>query len=332
VVIGLALSSDGPRADLSGAVRAAVAAVVSSRDVRLITADDACTAAGGDVAARRLLAAGAVLVLGHPCSNAAIAAAAVYAAADVPFVAVGARHPDLTDKRAGPGVFRLGGRDDRQPVDTVAAMADRVRGRSVAVVHDRTRYARTLATDVAQGFIRAGAAGVEVTPIVGGEQNYDAVVSKILAPKPDVVYFSGFPAEAHMIARTIAARGIHPLFIFSDSISAPDRPAASGITDGPDSVQSRDFPPALDAVVMGNTATDDIPRLAARAAAFVTAWVEEVTRGAGVSLGGGEPPPNATAARSDTVGRLLRADGTGDVPWRSFAPRPFAPAGSGGGR
>ena len=53
-------------------------------------------------------------VVGHPCSGSAVAAASLYGAAGIVFIAPGVRHPALTAKRAGMTVFRLAGRDDRQ--------------------------------------------------------------------------------------------------------------------------------------------------------------------------------------------------------------------------
>ena len=82
--------------------------------IRLIEVDDGCDAGRAEGAARLIVADKPDLVLGHPCPAAAIAAAKVYAASGVLFIALGVRHPDLTDKRAGPTIFRLAGRDDRR--------------------------------------------------------------------------------------------------------------------------------------------------------------------------------------------------------------------------
>lgn len=228
-VIGLALASDGPHAALSRELRAAIDQLVDTNRgsatpavragmvVRVI--EDHCSAEGGTAAATQLVAGNVRLVVGHPCSNAAIAAARVYATAGVPFLAVGARHPDLTAKRAGPMIFRLGGRDDRQASDTVAAIAAAAKGKRVAIVHDRTRYARSLATEVGRGLQSAGAHSVIIQGIVAGEQEYPTLTAWLQSHKPELVYFSGYPAEAAIVATSLSANRIGAIFVLSDAVS-----------------------------------------------------------------------------------------------------------------
>jgi ABC-type branched-subunit amino acid transport system substrate-binding protein len=228
-VIGLALASDGPHAALSRELRAAINQLVDTNRgsatpavragmvVRVI--EDHCSAEGGTAAATQLVAENVRLVVGHPCSNAAIAAARVYATAGVPFLAVGARHPDLTAKRAGPMIFRLGGRDDRQASDTVAAIAAAAKGKRVAIVHDRTRYARSLATEVGRGLQSAGAHSVTIQGIVAGEQEYPTLTAWLQSHKPELVYFSGYPAEAAIVATSLSANRIGAIFVLSDAVS-----------------------------------------------------------------------------------------------------------------
>ena len=53
-------------------------------------------------------------------------------------------HPQLTAKRAGPTIFRLAGRDDRQGVAAAHLIARDFKGQKVALVQDRTLYARSI--------------------------------------------------------------------------------------------------------------------------------------------------------------------------------------------
>lgn len=217
-IIGLVLSPHGPRAALSDALRSSIEPVLSgsagSSTLRIET--DGCTAAGGVDAARRLVAAGARLVVGHPCSNAALAAAKVYAAAGIPFVAAGVRHADLTDKRAGPLVFRLGGRDDHQIADTVTELAERVRGRRLAIIHDRTRYQRRLAEGVARG-LGTIASSIQTFPIVAGEKGYEPIVAALKVRPPDVIYLALFATEARVISATLRRSGLKRLIVLADT-------------------------------------------------------------------------------------------------------------------
>jgi branched-chain amino acid transport system substrate-binding protein len=294
--VGLVLATDGPKAALSDALRRAVEADIArynlepdARPVTLVVESDECTVDGGVQAAGRLIAIGVGLVVGHPCSNAAIAAAKVYAQAGVAFLAVGARHPDLTLRRAGPLVFRIGGRDDRQGAETVQLLAEGLSGKRVAVVHDRTRYARGLATEVAEG-LRSRVASISVHGIVAGERDYNDLNRSLTAQRVDAVYFSGFPAEAGIVVSAARKSGLNPRFIFADSITSLD--LAYGVSGA-----RIEF---IRSALEGNAAA-----IAAAAAASIRAWVRLNVSGS-VALQPGE------------LARALRADANGDVAGSSY--------------
>ncbi|MEQ1697235.1 MAG: ABC transporter substrate-binding protein [Hyphomicrobiaceae bacterium] len=214
IVVGVVVPSSGPRASMGRAIQPAAEREVSRINaaggidgevLRLAVEDDDCTTEGGGRAAASLVRQRAVIVLGHPCSNAAIAAAKTYAAAGIWFVAIGAGHPDLTEKRAGPTIFRLGGRDDQQAADTAKAIAANLDGKRIAIVHDRTEYARTLAEGVARGLKAAGKPAVAMEGIVAGKMGYSELAGRLKSLHAGAVYFAGFPAELEILKSDLKA-------------------------------------------------------------------------------------------------------------------------------
>lgn len=81
--------------------------------IETIVADDACDPDQAVAAARKLVAAGVVLAIGHHCSIASIPASSVYAAAGVLMISPFSTNPKLTEQ-GFPTVFRICGRDDIQ--------------------------------------------------------------------------------------------------------------------------------------------------------------------------------------------------------------------------
>jgi branched-chain amino acid transport system substrate-binding protein len=234
-VIGVAVPMLGLKANYGATLVAAAQAEAARMTalgvhgaVGLAIEDDQCSSAGGAAAAARLVALKVAIVIGHPCSNAALSAAAVYARAGVAFVAIGARHPDLTAKRAGPSVFRLGGRDDAQAAETARFIQDFSPGGHTAIIHDRTVYARGLANSVAANLRKNLGAGVSVYTIVAGEKDYGAVVAQILATRPATVYFAGFPIEGAIVLRQLRAAGSTARFIGCDALNDPAFLATAG--------------------------------------------------------------------------------------------------------
>ena len=98
--------------------------------MEIVERDDNCAAKEAEEAARALIAQGVALVVGHPCAAAAIAAAKVYAPAGIVFLAPATRNPALTEPRAGPTIFRLGG--PRRPAGDRSRRLDRAQLRGQA--------------------------------------------------------------------------------------------------------------------------------------------------------------------------------------------------------
>ena len=220
----------------TGRHAAALAAMVEGarrgldgRAIRISDVDDGCDAQRAEGAARVIVAERPDLVVGHPCPAAAIAAAKVYAAAGVLFIALGVRHPDLTDKRAGPTIFRLAGRDDRQgqaAAETLLALAPRG---PTAIVPDRTAYARGLTAAIVAEFASRKLPPPVIVPIVAGRRDYDLELRKLATSPPQGIFFAGYPSEAAVVLRGLRKVGLATVLVASDA-NATDEFAATVAT------------------------------------------------------------------------------------------------------
>ena len=158
VVIGVAGPAEGPGAvttrDISRAVKTEADRLnrnggVLGERIEVAEADDGCAPSSAEAAARKLIASGATLILGHPCASAAIAAAKVYAQAGTIFMATATRHAAFTNPRAGPTIFRLSGRDDRQGASAGSYLGRTFPGKPIAIVRDQSRYGEQIAQSAA---------------------------------------------------------------------------------------------------------------------------------------------------------------------------------------
>ncbi len=197
---------------VAGARQAAAGAGLDIVDV-----DDGCDAVRAEGAARDIVSSKPGLVIGHPCPAAAIAAARVYAEAGVVFIALGVRHPGLTDQRAGPTIFRLAGRDDRQGAEAAADLMALASGGRIAIVQDRTAYARGLTAAVTAGIEAAKGLPPVVVPIVAGRRDYDAELAKLAVQPPAAIFFAGYPPEAAVVLRGLRKARFSAGVIASDA-------------------------------------------------------------------------------------------------------------------
>lgn len=330
VIVAVVAPAAGQGADKGAAIRTAaeqaVAALnaaggVAGETVRLVTDDDSCTGPGGTEAARRIAALQPALVLGHPCASAAVAAAKIYGPAKIVFVATATRHPALTQRRAGPTVFRLDGRDDRQGAFAAAILRRLYEADAVVLVSDRTTYARRIVTDARAGLVAAGGREPHVLTIVAGDKDYGRLVAEIGRSGAKAVLFAGFPLEAAMVLRQMRAAGIRADLIGTDATATREFVEAAGEAGRTARFIVPADPPlgtdGAEATVPAGAAT----AVAARTQAAIAAWAEAARRANAVA---GQPLAAALQAGTGVVS--FDAAGDAALPgFRLISPDDIAP-------
>jgi branched-chain amino acid transport system substrate-binding protein len=229
--IGLAAPLSGRQAAqglaMQSALVAAVAEVNAGGGVRgeplvLDVEDDGCARATGEGAARALGARAPLIVIGHPCSSAATVAAPIYAAAKVLFIAVGPRHTDVTQGGLTSPILRLAGRDDRQGDAAARWLLAHAPSRRVAIVQDRTAYARAIAERTASVLKDAAAELATVFPIVAGKQSYADTIARVGEMKAEALFFAGYPDEAAVLLADLTAAGLKIPVLGSDALATDE--------------------------------------------------------------------------------------------------------------
>ncbi len=228
VLVGVAGPAQGPSLTVGTAIARGLKEAaehinadggVLGEPIAIVEADDGCAAAQAEEAARDLVARGVKLVVGHPCASAAIAAARVYAAAGVVFIAPATRHPALTEARAGPLIFRLAGRDDRQGSFAGDYFARTFAQGPLAVVSDGSRFGEDLDRDALAALKQAGRSDVLTAAIKGGQKDYAGLVAKLGTARTRAVFFTGFPIEGGLLLTQMRAAGLDTVFLGSDALA-----------------------------------------------------------------------------------------------------------------
>ena len=289
--IGVAAPTTGNLAPLGEQIIAGVEAAVAEinedggllgETVTAAPADDGCEATRGLVAADGFVEAGVDLVVGHLCSEAAIAAADVYAAAGIIHIAIGAPDARFTEERPGAGVFRLFGRDDEQAEVLADFLAARPETDVIAVVDDRSLYGRTLAQDVVAALLARGREPALAISLgdAGGEGG--ALVETLRQDAVDVVFIAGVAGAVAALAIEMAEQDYDPLIVGGDALvdqAFTDIAGAAGdgvlFTYPPDAADGPNALPALAAIDRTGGPSDG---LALYAYAAVEVWARAVAR------------------------------------------------------
>ncbi|MFL5270471.1 MAG: branched-chain amino acid ABC transporter substrate-binding protein [Anaeromyxobacteraceae bacterium] len=193
---------------------------VNGKKLEVFIEDDGGDARTASLAAQRLTTKGVFAVIGTYGSSVTEASQGIYDEAKILQVANGSTAVRLTEK--GLKYFlRTCPRDDEQ--GRVGAAAIQKRGvKKVAILHDSSAYAKGLADEI-NGLLKGKDAKVvffdALTP---KEQDYSAILTKLKAAGPDLVFFTGYYPEAGLLLKQKKQMGWNVPFMGGDAINNPD--------------------------------------------------------------------------------------------------------------
>jgi branched-chain amino acid transport system substrate-binding protein len=194
---------------------------VDGRKIKLEIQDDACDPKQAVTVANRVVGEQVKFVDGHACSGSSIPAADVYSDNGILMMSPASSNPVLTEK-GHPTIMRIYPRDDAQGAFIAPWIAETFKGKTVAILHDKSAYGKGLATVVKDKLNAAGVKEVVFEGINPGEKDYNAIVSKLKAAGVDFVYFGGYHAEGGLILRQAADQGYKPQLMMGDSIATSE--------------------------------------------------------------------------------------------------------------
>ncbi len=193
----------------------------------LLAEDDAGDPKQGTAVAQKLVDQKVKGVVGHLNSGTSIPASKIYSDAGIPQISPSATNPKYT-RQGFKTTFRvvaddvhLGGTLGRYAVNTL-------KGKSIAVIDDRTAYGQGVADEFKKAVV--GAKG----NVVGHEYTTDkatdfmAILTNIKAKKPDVIFFGGMDAVAGPMLRQMKSLGINAKFMGGDGICSAELAKLAG--------------------------------------------------------------------------------------------------------
>lgn len=190
--------------------------------------DDKCDRKVAESVANQMVGRKVSLVVGHLCSGASIVAAPTYSNASIVQISPGARAAQFTDERAGPGTFRLVGRDDQQGQVAGAYLAEHFPDSRIAVVHDDTSYGVALAEATVKAMNEAGKREVVYEAQPANDRDFTPLFSRIAAERVDVLFFAGDHTEAALIIRRLREEGMQVRLVSGDTLMTEEFIAIAG--------------------------------------------------------------------------------------------------------
>ena len=190
------------------------------KKVELLVEDDGGDPRTASLAAQRLATQGVFAVVGTYGSAVTEATQSILDEAGVVQIANGSTAVRLTEKGLK-HFFRTCPRDDEQGRVAVEAILRSKPGR-VAVLHDSSAYSKGLADEIVALLKKRGQAPVFFDALTPKEQDYSAILTKLKAANPEVVFFTGYYPEAGLLLKQKRQMGFVVPFLGGDAINNPD--------------------------------------------------------------------------------------------------------------
>lgn len=189
-------------------------------DVEVLPQDDQAEPTNGPTIANRLVGDKDVLgMVGTLNSGVAKTLAPVLKTANVVMVSPANTAIVLTESGYA-NYNRIVARDDFQGPAAAQATKDTLKAKSVFVLHDKTEYGQGLANEYVKAAKKIGLTvsngdGEGINP---KDTDFSAVITKILATKPDAIFYGGIYDTAALLFKQADEKGFTGTFIGADGL------------------------------------------------------------------------------------------------------------------
>ena len=195
--------------------------------------DDACDPKQAVAVANKVVNDGVKFVVGHLCSSSTQPASDIYEDEGVIMITPAATSPDIT-ARGYKLVFRTIGLDSAQGPAAGNYIADHVKPKIVAVLHDKQQYGEGIATAVKQTLEKKGTKVAVFEGLNAGDKDFSSIIQKLKQANVDFVYYGGYHPELGLILRQAKEKGLNAKFmgpegVGNDSISQIAQGASEGL-------------------------------------------------------------------------------------------------------
>jgi branched-chain amino acid transport system substrate-binding protein len=236
IKLGVAGPITGPNAafgaQLKNGVEQAVedinaAGGILGQRITVSVGDDRSDPKEGVSVANKFAADGIKWVVGHFNSGVVMPASEVYAENGIIFNTPSATNPRITERGLW-NAFRTCGRDDQQGAVAANFIVNNLKGKKVAIVHDKTTYGQGLADETRKAMRAAGVNDVLYEGVNTGEKDFSALVSKIKAAGADILYWGGLHTEGGLIVRQMRDQGLNTVMMSGDGITSDEFASIGG--------------------------------------------------------------------------------------------------------
>jgi branched-chain amino acid transport system substrate-binding protein len=205
--------------------------LIGGKKVRfeLLAEDDANDPKQATAVAQKLVDAKVNGVVGHESSGTSIPASRIYHDAGIPQISASATSPVYTAQGFNT-TFRVVSNDTQLGRALGRYAAKGMGAKRVAVVDDRTAYGQGVATEFIKGLQQQGSKVVAKEFTNDKATEFGAILTRIHAAQPDLVFFGGMSSVAGPMLRQMKQLGMNVRMMGGDGICSDQIDKLSGGT------------------------------------------------------------------------------------------------------
>ena len=193
---------------------------------QLLAEDDASDPKQGTAVAQKLVDSNVNGVIGHLNSGTSIPASKIYSDAGIPQISPSSTNPKFT-RQGYKTTFRVVA-DDVHLGGTLGRYASQtLKGKSIAVIDDRTAYGQGVAEEFEKGVAASGGKVIGRQFTTSKATDFTSILTAIRGGKPDVVFYGGMDSVAGPMLRQMKQLGIAATFMGGDGLCTAALPSLS---------------------------------------------------------------------------------------------------------
>ena len=200
---------------------------VAGHTFEMVKMDDVCEPKQAVAVANQIVNDEIEFVVGHLCSGATQPAAKIYEDEGILMITPASTNPDITNQ-GYKLVFRTIGLDSQQGPAAAQYLIDKVKPKTLAILHDKQQYGQGIAEEVRKA---TAAAGIKIALFEGvnkGQTDFAALITKMKAAGVDFVYYGGYHPELGLLLRQSREQGFKAGYMGPEGVGNKDISSIAG--------------------------------------------------------------------------------------------------------
>ena len=193
----------------------------------LVSEDDAADPKQGTAAAQKLVDAKVSGVIGHLNSGTTIPASKIYSDAGIPQISPSSTNPKYT-RQGYKTAFRLVADDVHLGGILGRYAIQELKGKTIAVIDDRTAYGQGVAEEFEKAVKAAGGNVIGHEFTTDKATDFMPILTTLKGKKPDIIFFGGMDAVAGPMMKQMKSLGIKAKFMGGDGVCTTEMVKLAG--------------------------------------------------------------------------------------------------------